>query len=166
MKLSLVAALTENGVIGADGGLPWDLPDDMRRFMSLTKGHCVVMGRKTFDSMNGRPLRGRTNIVLSRATSVAGDTERVHVVSDLSKALSIAEQTGDDEAFVIGGEAIYSMALPRADCLYLTRIHAEITGTVHFPEFDEAEWKLAASQHHGIDERHAHSFTFEDWTRA
>ena len=177
MKVSLVAAFAENGVIGADGGLPWSLPDDMRRFMSLTTGHCVVMGRKTFDSMNRRPLPGRTNIVLSRSGNVA-DAPGVHVVSDLAAALAIAEKEGDDEAFVIGGEAIYALALPRADCLYLTRVHGEVAGEVHFPEFDESggpgtrgtrgtrSWKLERTEHHPSDSRHAYAFTFEDWVRA
>ena len=174
MKVSLVAAFAENGVIGADGGLPWSLPDDMRRFMSLTTGHCVVMGRKTFDSMDRRPLPRRTNIVLSRSGNV-GDAPGVHVVSDLAAALAIAEKEGDDEAFVIGGEAIYALALPRADCLYLTRVHGEIPGEVHFPEFDESggpgtpstrSWKLERTEHHPSDARHAYAFTFEDWVRA
>lgn len=171
MKVSLVAAFAENRVIGVDGGLPWSLPDDMQRFMSLTRGHCVVMGRKTFDSMNRRPLRNRTNIVLSRGASIASDAEGVHTVSDLTEALAIAERQGEDEAFVIGGEAIYALALPLADRLYLTRIHAELPGEVHFPEFDgsggsgKSGWKLERTEYHPVDERHAYAFTFEDWQR-
>jgi dihydrofolate reductase len=166
MKVSLVAALAENGVIGANGGLPWSLPDDMRRFVSLTTGHCVVMGRKTFESMNRRPLRRRTNIVLSRSEAAAGDAKGVHVVSDLTAALAIARDQGDDEAFVIGGEAIYALALPQADCLYLTRVHARVEGEVHFPTFDESAWTLARTEHHDVDARHAYAFHFEDWVRS
>jgi dihydrofolate reductase len=165
MKISLIAAVSENGVIGADGDLPWSLPDDTRRFMSLTTGHCVVMGRKTFDSMNRRPLPRRTNIVLSRSPDTADDVKGVRFVSDLTAALAIAEDEGDDEAFVIGGEVIYAMALPRADCIYLTRVHAVVAGEVHFPAFDESAWTLAKTERHGIDARHAHAFSFEDWVR-
>jgi len=165
MKISLVAAFTENRVIGADGDLPWSLPDDMKRFMSLTLGHCIVMGRKTFDSMDRRPLRRRTNIVLSRKGGITSNTDSLHVVSDLDAALAIAQETGENELFVIGGEAIYALALPRADCLHLTRIHAQIEGQVYFPEYDESAWTLAKTEHHEADERHPHSFTFEDWVR-
>lgn len=183
MKVSLVAALAENRVIGAKGGLPWSLPDDMRRFMSLTMGHCVVMGRKTFDSMDRRPLPKRTNIVLSRGQTLKTYADRVHLVADLPAALAIALEEGEDEAFVIGGEAIYALALPQADRLYLTRVHAEVPGEVRFPEFDGSDpsdgsdapksaapakvsWKLAKKEYHGVDERHAYAFTFEDWVRA
>lgn len=195
MKVSLVAALAENRVIGAKGGLPWSLPDDMRRFMSLTMGHCVIMGRKTFDSMDRRPLPKRTNIVLSRGQTLKTYADRVHLVADLPAALAIALEEGEDEAFVIGGEAIYALALPQADRLYLTRVHAEVPGEVRFPEFNEfnefnefdgsdgsdpsdgsdapksaapakVSWKLAKKEYHGVDERHAYAFTFEDWVRA
>ena len=189
MKVSLVAALAENRVIGAKGGLPWSLPDDMRRFMSLTMGHCVVMGRKTFDSMDRRPLPKRTNIVLSRGQTLKTYADRVHLVADLPAALAIAREEGEDEAFVIGGEAIYALALPQADRLYLTRVHAEVPGEVRFPEFNEfnefdgsdgsdgsdapksaapakVSWKLAKKEYHGVDERHSYAFTFEDWVRA
>ena len=165
MKLSLVAAFSENRVIGADGDLPWSLPNDMKRFMSLTLGHCIVMGRKTFDSMDRRPLPRRVNIVLSRKGGISSDSDSLRVVSDLDAAMAITREAGEDELFVIGGEAIYALALPRADCLHLTRIHAEIAGQVHFPEFDEAAWTLVKTEHHDADERHAHSFTFEDWVR-
>jgi dihydrofolate reductase len=165
MKVSLVAAFAENRVIGADGDLPWSLPDDMKRFMSLTTRHCVVMGRKTFDSMDRRPLPRRTNIVLSRRASPEPDGEGLYFVSDLPAALAIALREGEDEAFVIGGEAIYALALPSADRLYLTRVHADVPGNVRFPEFDESGWTLARTEHHEIDERHAYAFTFEDWVR-
>jgi dihydrofolate reductase len=166
VKISLIAAVAENGVMGADGDLPWRLPDDMKRFVTLTTGHCVVMGRKTFDSMKRRPLPRRTNIVLSRSTAPAGDEAPVHTVQDLAAALEIARKQGDDEAFVIGGEAIYALALPLASRIYLTRVHAEVAGDVHFPNFDRSEWRLSRSEYHTADERHAHAFSYEDWERA
>jgi len=173
-KVSLIAALSENRVIGTDGGLPWRLPDDMKRFMLMTRGHCVVMGRKTFDSMDHQPLPRRTNIVLSRASEVAShsgesnkskDSDELHFVADLAAAFAIADRQREEEIFVIGGEAIYALALPQADCLYLTRVHAEVSGQVHFPQFDESLWTLAKSERHDADERHAFAFTYEDWLR-
>ena len=170
----MIAAVAENGVIGANGDLPWNLPDDMKRFMTLTTGHCVVMGRKTFDSMDRRPLPRRTNIVLSRGGAPPEDgaslhtalDTALHTVRDLAAALEIARKEGEDEAFIIGGEAIYALALPLADCLYLTRVHAEVAGQVHFPSFDRSQWRLVHSEFHAADERHAHSFSYEDWVRA
>ena len=167
-RVSLVAAVAENGVIGADGDLPWRLPDDMKRFRTLTTGHCVIMGRKTFDSMQGRALPKRTNVVLSRKGrdgAPAGVDPAVHWVADLAAALAIAEEAGDDEAFVIGGEAIYALALPDADRLYLTRVHAEVEGQVRFPDYDPDGFRLTYSERHEADDRHAHAFTFEDWER-
>jgi dihydrofolate reductase len=166
MKVSLIAALSENRVIGADGDLPWRLPDDMKRFMLMTRGHCVVMGRKTFDSMDRKPLPRRTNIVLSRAGGLDSDASDLHVVSNLEAAFSIATAQQEEETFVIGGEAIYALALARADCLYLTRVHARVEGQVLFPAFDESEWTLAKSEEHDADARHEHAFTYEDWVRA
>jgi len=166
VKVSLIAALSEDRVIGADGGLPWRLPDDMKRFMTMTRGHCVVMGRKTLDSMDRKPLPGRTNIVLSRSSAGASDDSNLHFVCDLTAAFAIAESLHEEETFIIGGEAIYALALPQADCLYLTRVHARVPGQVRFPEFDESAWTLAKSERHDADERHEFAFTYEDWLRA
>lgn len=134
-RLSLIAALAANGVIGAGNALPWRLPEDLKRFKALTLGHPVIMGRKTFESI-GRPLPGRRNIVLSRRPEyfAAGCI----VAHDLESALAAA---GDaDELFVIGGGELYREALPLADRIYLTIVHGEAQGDVLFPELPNGEF--------------------------
>jgi len=129
-RVTLVAAVARNGVIGAGGKLPWRLPEDLRHFKELTLGHPVIMGRKTFESI-GKPLPKRQNIVVSRNANFKA--EGVEVVSSLPKAFEAAK---GDEVFVIGGEQIYDEALSVADVIYLTLIHEEIDGDAFFPEFD------------------------------
>jgi len=169
MKLSILVALSENGVIGRGGELPWRLPDEMRYVKRTTMGHTLLMGRKTYESI-GRPLPGRTSIVLSRDPDYR--IERggpggpdVIVASRLSEAIEIATQRGESETFVFGGETVYTEALPIADRLYLTRVHGEIDGDAQFPSFDPADWKLVAEEHHERDERHQYSFTFQTLER-
>ena len=143
MKLSIVAAMSENRVIGRGSEIPWRLRDEQRAVRDLTMGHCLIMGRKTWDSI-GRALPGRTSIVVTR--NLALDLENVAVVHDFDAALDLARKLsregGSSEVFAFGGQAIYQLALERADRLYLTRVHAEIEGDVFFPEFDESTWKL------------------------
>ena len=157
MTVSLIAAVARNGVIGRDGALPWRLSADLRRFRELTTGHHVIMGRKTHASI-GRPLPGRSNMVLSRTRdySAAGCT----VVNGLDQALGQAEATGENEAFVIGGARIYELALPAAARLYLTRVEADVAGDVCFPSLVEAEWREVSREEHGADERNDHPFAF------
>ncbi|MCL4209562.1 MAG: dihydrofolate reductase [Phycisphaeraceae bacterium] len=161
MLLSLIAAISKNGVIGRDGGLPWRLPDDLRRFKHLTMGHHVVMGRRTFDEIK-RPLPGRTNIVITRDRSWAH--EGVQVAHSLDEAIA-GISPDETEAFIIGGGEIYALALPRADRLYLTRVEATIEGDTYFPAFDASTWRLVSAEHHAADERHVHAMTFEDYVR-
>ncbi|MFP6563404.1 MAG: dihydrofolate reductase [Myxococcota bacterium] len=168
MKISLVAALASNRVIGRDGALPWKLPDDLRRFRTLTTGHCVVMGRQTFESV-GRPLPKRTNIVLSRR----GDwnPEGVWVAGGIDSVLSYARANDEEQLFVIGGAAVYALFLERADTLHLTRVEAEIAGDTTFPDFDESDgeasdWRLSLSEHHVADAQHEYAFRFEQWQRS
>lgn len=164
MEISLVAALSRNRVIGANGGLPWRLPDDQRFFKELTHGHCLVMGRATFESI-GRPLPGRTTLVLSRrpGTVAAGAI----VVHDFDAALEIARARGEKEVFVVGGADVYALALPRADRLYLTRVDAVVEGDVRFPDFDESgrTFKLVEERRHAADARHEYAFTIQRWER-
>lgn len=138
-RLALVAAVARNGVIGADGDMPWRLSSDLKHFRALTMGHAVIMGRKTFQTI-GRPLDGRTNIVLSRDPTFAADD--VTVVSDLVTAIESARadaaRRGDDEIFVIGGGTLYAEALPLADRLYITHVDVEPEGDTRFPPIDEA----------------------------
>ena len=147
--------MTRNRVIGRGGGLPWSLPDEMAHFRKTTLGHPVIMGRKTFDSMNRKPLPKRQNIVMSRAQ---WEVEGVQHAIDLDAAITFARESGAEECFIIGGSAIYEAALPIADRLYETIIDAEITGDVYFPVYNVDEWLEVSRNHHPVDERHEHVF--------
>ena len=167
MKISLIAALAENRVIGRDNRLPWRLPDDMKRFRQRTTGHCVVMGRRTFESLE-RPLPKRTNIVLS--TQSGWKAQGVHVAQNLSAAVALASEAGEENLFVLGGEAVFAAFLENADELLLTRVAAKLDGDAYFPAFDESNrapspWRLVEEIPHTQDERHAHAFRFQDWHR-
>ena len=138
MTVTLVAAIARNGVIGVDGGLPWHLPDDLRRFKELTLGHVLVMGRKTYESI-GHPLPGRTTIVVTRSPSWDSAAAEVRVAGSVSDAIEAAAAL-DDEVFVVGGAQVYAAALPLADRLELTWVDAEPEGDTTFPELDVRDW--------------------------
>jgi len=138
VTVTLVAAIARNGVIGVDGGLPWHLPDDLRRFKELTLGHVLVMGRKTYESI-GHPLPGRTTIVVTRSPSWDSAAAEVRVAGSVSDAIEAAAAL-DDEVFVVGGAQVYAAALPLADRLELTWVDAEPEGDTTFPEFDGRDW--------------------------
>lgn len=146
-RLSLIAALAANGVIGNGNALPWRLPEDLKRFKALTLGHPVIMGRKTFESI-GRPLPRRRNIIISRNPAYrAADCE---VAASLESALDICKS--DNEVFIIGGAQIYAEALPLAERLYLTEIRCDFPGDVSFPEIDKNRWREAAREPHTSSE--------------
>ncbi len=153
--ISLLVAATENDVIGRDHGMPWHLPDDLKHFKALTLGKPVLMGRKTYDSI-GRPLPGRTNLVLTRTAnwSVPGVT----VVGDLDAAVRAAGTA--PELVVAGGAQVYALALPRATRIYLTRIHATIDGDTRLPALDLTTWHEVSRQLHPIDARHPYAMSF------
>jgi dihydrofolate reductase len=152
--LSLIVAASENNVIGKDNDLLWHLPDDLKHFKRTTRGHHVIAGRRTFESQ-GRPLPGRTNIIITRNPNYrAGGCIVVH---SLEEALNQVKD--DDEPFIIGGEKIYRMALPRADRIYLTRVHAEVEGDTFFPELDPSRWTEVDRYYHEKDEKHRYAFS-------
>lgn len=157
MRLSLIVAVSDNGTIGRGNDLPWRLPDDFRRFKAVTMGHHLLMGRKTWESI-GRPLPGRTTVVISRRRLElpAG----VKLAASVDESVEMAAAAGDDEAFVAGGAEIYRQLLARADRLYLTRVHADVAGDVAFPEFDPSEWRLVVCEKRPVDERHSLPFSF------
>lgn len=160
MIVSLVAAMAENRVIGRAGSLPWHLPKDLQHFKRITLDHTVIMGRKTFEEIK-RPLSNRRNVVISRnpAFRPAGVT----VVPDLDEALALGAT--EQEVFVIGGGEIYRLALPRADRLYLTVVHAQVEGDTLFPSFDAEAWVLEEEERHEPDDKHAFAFTFRRYSR-
>ena len=166
MQLSLIWAMAENRVIGRENSLPWRLPNDMRHFMKTTMGRPVIMGRKTFESMKA-PLPGRTNIVLTQ--NAQWQREGAQVATTLEEAIALAESQcvidGVDEVMIIGGAQIYALALPIADRLYLTTVHAEPAGDIFFPHFDLQPWRVVAEQRCEADERHSSAYTFQTLER-
>ena len=140
-RISLIVAVADNGVIGSNNQLPWRISADLKYFKRVTLGKPIIMGRLTYESI-GKPLPGRTNIVMSRDS--AWRAEGVKRASDLNAALAIAKKIADDsqleELMIIGGATIYREALPQADRLYLTRVHTRVDGDAFFPELDLSEW--------------------------
>ena len=156
----MIAALSENHVIGKGNRLPWRLPDDMKYFMQTTKGHFVIMGRKNYQSIpeKFRPLPDRSNIVVTSQTGFIAPG--CQIVDSLPLAISMAEEAGEEEVFLIGGSGIYDEGMQVADKLYLTEIKAVIKGAVYFPQFDRAYWKEISRAHHPIDGNHIYPFDF------
>ncbi|MBV1839971.1 type 3 dihydrofolate reductase [Photobacterium ganghwense] len=154
MKISMVAAMAKDRVIGKDNAMPWHLPADFAWFKKVTMGKPIVMGRKTFESI-GRPLPGRQNIVISRNPDFTA--EGVTVVSDIAAAQSAA---GDvEELMIIGGGSIYEACLPLADRLYLTFIDLTVAGDTCFPAWDDT-WQEVHSESYAADEKNAHAMRF------
>ena len=137
MIISIIAAVSDNNVIGKNNKLPWHLPEDLKRFKEVTSGHTVIMGRKTYESI-GRPLPNRVNIVITRNKDFK--PKGVKVVHSIEEALSLASEAGETETFIIGGAEIYKQALPLANKIYLTRINKNYKGDAYFPELGK-EWK-------------------------
>ncbi len=166
MRVTLIAAVARNGVIGRGGGIPWRLPADLAYFKRTTMGHTLVMGRRTFESSG--PLPGRTTIVLTRQADwqPPGAPAGVEVAASLDEALARAAGRGETQVFVCGGEAIYRRALAVADRLHLTRVEAEPEGDTFFPELDRAAWRRVSREEQVPDERNPMGYAFETWERA
>ena len=158
--ISIVVAASTNNVIGAQGQLPWQLSDDLKRFKQLTLGKPIVMGRLTWESI-GRPLPGRQNIVVTRQADFIADG--CDVVASPAAALAAAGDAG--EIMIIGGSQLYELFLPKADRLYVTRVHAEVEGDAFFPEIDESEWRLVNDEPHRADDRNAFAYSFRTYER-
>ncbi len=155
-RLSLIVAMAKNRVIGADGKIPWHLPNELRLFKSVTMGHHIIMGRKTYESIN-RLLPGRTTVIVTRRKDYTIPGTKIAHTLDAA----VASCAGDSEIFVIGGGELYRAALPVADRIYLTVVDAEPAGDTRMPEFDLAQWRVHSTQRYGKDERHAHDYRFE-----
>lgn len=160
-KISIIAALAKNHVIGSNNQLLWHISNDLKRFKKLTSGHCVVMGKNTYLSLPVRPLPNRTNIVLSRHGFE--EAEHCTVVRSVDEALKKMEP--DTENFVIGGGEIYKQFLPMADKMYLTRVHKEFDGDTFFPDFFESDWELQTEETITDDTQNEFIYSFQVFLR-
>ena len=156
----MIAAVAENNALGKNNDLLWHLPNDFKRFKTLTSGHHIIMGRKTFDSFP-KPLPNRTHIIISR--DLTYKVEGCIVVDSIEKALAVCPK--DQDSYIIGGGEIYKLGLSYADKLDLTRVHHTFEADVYFPEIDRNEWQLTESEIHKKDDRHNYDFTFETFMR-
>lgn len=155
--LSAIAAMAENRTIGNKNQLPWHLPADLKHFKSVTTGHPVLMGRRTYDSI-GKPLPNRTNIILTRDLNF--NPPECIVVSSTDAAVAKASELGANEIFIIGGAMIYRQLLPLVNKLYLTIVHHKFLGDAHFPEIDEREWKEISRETHEADASNPYAYSF------
>ena len=159
--LTIIAAASENNALGKDNQLLWHLPEDFKRFKTLTSGHYIVMGRKTFESFP-KPLPNRTHIIITRQNDYQAPDGCI-VVSSLEKAMTLCP--ANEEAFVIGGGEIYQQAINIVDKIDVTRVHTTIDADTFFPEIDTNIWKLVFEEFHPKDEKHAFDFTFLTYVR-
>lgn len=167
MQVAIYVAIAENGVIGRDGGLPWRLSSDLKRFKADTMGKPVIMGRKTFEGI-GRPLPGRLNIVVTRDTGFRA--EGIEVAHSLDDAIRLATvrarcMSGVEEICVIGGGEIYRQALPLADRLHVTHVLATVDGDAHFPAIDPAIWRVAWAEDVPAGEKDSHPTRYTVYER-
>lgn len=162
MKISMIAAMAHDRVIGKDNQMPWHLPADLAHFKRVTLGKPVLMGRKTFESI-GRPLPGRRNLVISRNPGY--QAEGIEVVGSVEAALALLAGSSVEELMVIGGGHLYAEMLPSADCLYLTQIDLAVDGDTRFPAFDDGQWQRVDCESHPADEKNPHPYSFETWQR-
>ena len=160
MLVSIIAAMDRNRLIGNNNQLPWHLPADLAHFKRVTMGKPIIMGRKTYESI-GRPLPGRTNIVLTRSPDF--NAEGVLIANSLQQALDYVAV--EEEVMVIGGSTIYELALPRADRLYLTYVEDSFEGDAWFPDFDLEQWSIVASEEHSADEKNSSAYRFVTYAR-
>ena len=161
MKISLIVAVSENGVIGKDNDLIWHLPKDMQFFKKITIGHHVIMGRRNFESIphKYRPLSNRTNIIITRQSEYKA--EGCIVVNSVETALEIAKNNGDIEPFIIGGGQIYRIAIEKnlVDKIYLTKIHHSFKGDTFFPKLS-SDWKETNKIENKADDKHKYNYDF------
>ena len=161
MTLTAIAAVAQNGVIGNNNDLIWHLPDDLKHFKNLTKGHTIIMGRKTWESIGAKPLPHRTHVVITRNFDY--EAQGAEVVTTIDEALEIARD--DEQPFIVGGAEIYKLALPFLKRMEITLVHHDFEGDTSFPDFDDSQWKETRSTYHKADEKHKWAFTFKTLER-
>ena len=159
--ITIIVAAAENDAIGKNNDLIWSLPDDLKRFKRLTSGHCIIMGRKTFDSFPGL-LPNRKHIVISKK-SYSYFPDEVIVVNNFEDAVKATNE--DENPYVIGGGQIYNLAMKYCDIIELTRVHEEFEADTFFPKINEDEWELINQEKHEMDERHKYSFTYKTYLK-
>ncbi len=161
MKIALIAALDNNNGIGKDNKLLCYLSADLKRFKQLTTGHCIIMGRKTFESLPNGPLPKRRNIVLSRNTDY--NVDGIELINSVDQVFEICKN--EEKVFVIGGEEIYKLFLEKADILHLTRIHHKFEADAFFPEFNEVDWQLISKEENLADDKNKFDYSFLDYSK-
>ena len=159
-KLSIIVAMARNRTIGVNNTLPWRCPEDLKYFKTLTMGHHMIMGRKTFDSI-GKPLPGRTTVVVTRNA----DLEIAGCVIAHSLNEAIAACAGDDEIFIVGGAELFRQAVAIVDTLYITEIQQDVEGDAHFPEFDKSAWQEASREVRSQETPQALAYHFVTYRR-
>ncbi|TDE03697.1 dihydrofolate reductase [Flavobacterium sandaracinum] len=156
----MIAAAAENNALGKDNKIVWHLPNDYKRFKLLTSGHHIIMGRKTFESLQ-KPLPDRTHIIVTRQKDY--QAEGCIIVDNIEKALKACPE--DQDSFIIGGGEIYTIGLPYADKIELTRVHARFEADAFFPEISDTQWKIEASEINEKDEKHKYDYTYLTFIR-
>jgi len=162
MKISCIVATAKNNVIGKNNEIPWHLPADLKYFKKITTGHHIIMGRNCFESI-GRALPKRTNVIITR--DMFYTVSNCLIAHSIGEALSIAEDNGEEEAFIIGGGQIYEQTIDIWDKLYLTEVDLDVEGDVFFPQTDMSEWKLSKKQDCTKDEKNLHNYSFRQYER-
>ncbi|MGQ0829755.1 MAG: dihydrofolate reductase [Bacteroidota bacterium] len=165
MSISIIVAVAENNVIGKDNALIWHLPADMKFFKEKTMGHCVITGRKNYESIpeKFRPLPNRTNIIITRQKNY--HAPGAIVVGSVKEAIEKAKETGDKEIFIIGGAEIFKQTLYLTDKIYYTRIYHSFEGDTFFPELNTEEWKETSRKDHYPDEKNKHRYSFIEFEK-
>ena len=162
MTISLVVAASENNAIGKNNELLWNLPNDLKFFKNTTWGFPVIMGRKTYESVN-KPLPGRTNIVVT--TKADWHSDGATTVATIEEGIKKAAETNSKQIFIIGGGEIYKQSMNLADSIYITRVHATLDGDTFFPAIDANKWKLTSNEDFPVDDKHAYSYSFQVWEK-
>ena len=162
MTISAIVAVAKNNVIGKDNDIPWYLPADLKYFKKTTLNHHIIMGRNCYESI-GKPLPKRTNVVLTRNPFFI--ISNCYVTNSIVEALEIANNNGEEEAFIIGGAQIYEQSMDTWDKLYLTEVDLEVEGDVIFPEINFDEWELISEEAHQADEKNEYDYTFKVFQR-
>lgn len=156
----MIAAVAENNALGKDNKIVWHLPNDYKRFKMLTSGHYIIMGRKTFESLQ-KPLPDRTHIIITRQKKY--QAQGCIIVESIEKALDACPK--DEDSFIIGGGEIYTLGLPYSDKIEITRVHESFEADAYFPEINDDEWKIESSEFNKKDEKHNYDYTYQTFIR-